>query len=82
MDLKKLDARISGLSRAAKKKLLANFLLLTNDSFIWLEATEKERSNIEELPEIQSAESLARWAEFLFQTRGGSLQPTKAKTKS
>jgi hypothetical protein len=53
MNLKKLDARISGSPRAAKKKLLAKFLILTNDNFIWLEATQKERSDeaIIEIPE-------------------------------
>ena len=81
MDLKKLDVRISGLSRAAKKKLLAKFLVLTNDSFIWLEKTQKERSDIEKLPEIQSAESLSRRAELFFQARSGGLQPTQAQRK-
>lgn len=59
MDLKKLDKRISFLSRAAKKKLLANFLVLTNDKFLWLEATQKERSNFDSIPEIPQQTSEA-----------------------
>jgi hypothetical protein len=56
MNLKKLDSRISFLPRAAKKKLLAKFLVLTNDSFIWLEATQKERSNFVQIPEVSQQE--------------------------
>jgi hypothetical protein len=57
MDLKKLDKRISFLSCSAKKKLLEKFLVLTNDSFLWLMPTQKEISNIDEIPEIQEPES-------------------------
>ena len=56
IDLVKLDKRISFLSRAAKKKLLAKYLLLTNDKFIWLEATQKERSNFVPIPEVSQQE--------------------------
>lgn len=52
MNLKKLDFRISHLSRAAKKKLLAKHLVLTNDKFIWLQETQKEICNVEKLSEI------------------------------
>lgn len=60
MKLKKLDRTISGLSRAAKKKLLAKFLVLTNDKFVWLEKTQKEICNIEKLPEIPQQEGNVR----------------------
>jgi hypothetical protein len=56
MNLKKLDFRISNLSRGAKKKLLAKFLILTNDNFIWLQETQKEISNIDSLIEIPQQE--------------------------
>jgi hypothetical protein len=56
MDLKKLDIKISFLPRAAKKKLLEKFLIMTNDNFIWLEATQKECTDeaIIEIPEQTS----------------------------
>ena len=57
MNLKKLDARITGLSRAAKKKLLEKFLILTNDNFLWLQPTQKEISNIDTLPEVPKQKS-------------------------
>ena len=60
IDLKKLDARISGLSRTAKKKLLEKHLILTNDNFLWLQPTQKEISNIDALPEIPQPESKPR----------------------
>ena len=56
MDLKKLDYRISKLSRGAKKKLLAKFLILTNDNFIWLQETQKEICNIDSLEQIPQQE--------------------------
>ena len=82
MDLKKLDKRISFLSRAAKKKLLEKFLVLTNDNFLWLNPTQKEISNIDELSEISSQEDLARWAELFEQTRKGGIRTFKASRKS
>lgn len=60
MDLKKLDKTISGLSRDAKKKLLAKFLILTNDSFCWLKPLQKEICDIEKLPEIPQQEGKLR----------------------
>lgn len=60
MNLKKLDYRISGLSRTAKKKLLEKFLHLTNDKFLWLNKTQKEICNIDSLPEIPQPESNLR----------------------
>jgi hypothetical protein len=59
MDLKKLDKRISFLSCSAKKKLLEKFLVLTNDSFLWLMPRQKEISNIDEIPEIPKPKSTA-----------------------
>jgi hypothetical protein len=56
MRLHILDKRISFLSRGAKKKLLANFLVLTNDKFIWLQETQKEISNIDSLEQIPQQE--------------------------
>ena len=60
MNLKKLDNTINGLSRAAKKKLLEKFLILTNDNFFWLEKTQKEICDIEKLPEIPQQEGKLR----------------------
>lgn len=72
MDLKKLDIRISFLPRAAKKKLLEKFLILTNDNFIWLEATQKECTDeaIIEIPE-QTREILRLF--FCLTTRGSGI---------
>ncbi len=56
MRLHILDKRISFLSRGAKKKLLAKFLILTNDNFIWLQETQKEISNIDSLEQIPQQE--------------------------
>lgn len=73
MDLKKLDNRISFLSRAAKKKLLAKFLILTNDKFLWLEATQKERSNFVQIPEIPQSTGEAVRLFIRLTTRSSSI---------
>lgn len=74
MRLNLLDKRISGLSRGAKKKLLAKFLVLTNDNFIWLQETQKEICDIDQIEEIRQQEGELFRAFVRVSARGGGLR--------